>query len=120
MVRMNEDHLPDDMRSLGGNSIGWWEDDTLVVETTNFFSSPGVPDQGRRVVERFSPLTKDALLYRFTVHDPNRAAPYTGEMPWPKTESNMYEYACHEGNYSMFNTLRGARHQERAALESKP
>jgi len=115
LVRMNGEHLPDDMRSLGGDSIGWWEGDTLVVETTNFFSSPGVPDQGRRIVERFSPLTEDSLLYRFTVHDPNRTAPYTGEMPWPKTESKMYEYACHEGNYSMFNTLRGARHQERVA-----
>ncbi len=116
VARLNAQHLPDDMRSLAGDSIGWWEDDTLVVETTNFFSSPGVPDQGKRVVERFSPLTRDSLLYRFTVHDPNRAAPYTGEMPWPKTESKMYEYACHEGNYSMFNTLRGARAQERAAL----
>ena len=116
IARLNAEHLSDDMRSLAGDSIGWWEDDTLVVETTNFFSSPGVPDQGKRVVERFSPLTKDSLLYRFTVHDPNRAAPYSGEMPWPKTESKMYEYACHEGNYSMFNTLRGARAQERAAL----
>ena len=118
LVRMNTEHLPEDMRSLGGDSIGWWEDDTLVVETTNFFSSPGVPDEGRRVVERFSPLTGDSLLYRFTVHDPNRAAPYTGEMPWPKTDSKMFEYACHEGNYSMFNTLRGARHQEQDDLGS--
>ncbi|MDE0038799.1 MAG: hypothetical protein OXU77_14785 [Gammaproteobacteria bacterium] len=116
VARLNAKHLPDDMRSLAGDSIGWWEDDTLVVETTNFFSRPGVPEEGKRVVERFSPLTKDSLLYRFTVHDPNRTAPYTGEMPWPRTESKMYEYACHEGNYSMFNTLRGARAQERAAL----
>ena len=119
VVRLDAQHLPDDMRSLAGDSIGWWEDDTLVVETTNFFSSPGEPDQGRRVVERFSPLTRGSLLYRFTVHDPNRTAPYTGEMPWPKTESKMYEYACHEGNYSMFNTLRGARAQERAALAAE-
>ena len=119
VVRLDAQHLPDDMRSLAGDSIGWWEDDTLVVETTNFFSSPGEPDQGRRVVERFSPLTRDSLLYRFTVHDPNRTAPYTGEMPWPKTESKMFEYACHEGNYSMFNTLRGARAQERAALAAE-
>ena len=116
VARLDAEHLPDDMRSLAGDSIGWWEDDTLVVETTNFFSRPGVPEEGKRVVERFSPLTKDSLLYRFTVHDPNRTAPYTGEMPWPKTESKMFEYACHEGNYSMFNTLRGARAQERAAL----
>ncbi|MYJ74269.1 MAG: hypothetical protein F4089_03820 [Gammaproteobacteria bacterium] len=116
IVRLNAEHLPDDMRSLAGDSIGYWDDDTLVVETTSFFSSPGEPREGFEVVERFSPLTKDSLLYRFTVHDPNHVAPYTGEMPWPKTESKMYEYACHEGNYSMFNTLRGARAQERAAL----
>ena len=119
LVRLNAEHLPDDMHSLGGDSIGWWEGDTLVVDTTNFFASPGVPREGYRVVERFSPLTKDSLLYRFTVHDPSRVAPYTGEMPWPKTASKMFEYACHEGNYSMFNTLRGARAQERAALSAQ-
>ena len=119
LVRLNAEHLPDDMHSLGGDSIGWWEGDTLVVDTTNFFASPGVTREGYRVVERFSPLTKDSLLYRFTVHDPSRVAPYTGEMPWPKTASKMFEYACHEGNYSMFNTLRGARAQERAALSAQ-
>ena len=120
VARLDAEHLPDDMRSLAGDSIGWWEDDVLVIETTNFFSSPGVPEPGKRVVERFSPLTKDSLLYRFTVHDPNLTAPYTGEMPWPRTDSKMYEYACHEGNYSMFNTLRGARAQERAANMPDP
>ena len=82
-------------------------------EEINGFVFGYFDERGR---EPESPLTKDSLLYRFTVHDPNRTAPYTGEMPWPKTESKMYEYACHEGNYSMFNTLRGARAQERAAL----
>ena len=117
LVRLNDEHLPGDMRSLGGDSIGWWEDDTLVVDTTNFLSNPGEPREGLRVVERFSPLAADRLLYRFTVHDPDLVAPYTGEMPWPKTDSSLYEYACHEGNYSMGNTLRGARHLEKVWLE---
>ena len=117
VVRLGAEHLPDDMRSLAGDSIGWWEDDTLVVETTNFLSSPGVPRDGLRVVERFSPLDANRLLYRFTVHDSDFTAPYSGELPWPKTDSHLYEYACHEGNYSMGNTLRGARRLEKVWLE---
>ena len=113
IVRLNGEHLPTDMRSLSGDSIGWWEDDTLVVETTNFLAAPGRPAEDLRVVERFSPLDANGLLYRFTVYDPHHAAPYSGELPWPKTDASLYEYACHEGNYSMANTLRGARHQER-------
>ena len=117
IVRLDSEHVPADIRSLGGDSIGWWEDDTLVVETTNFLSSPGVPREGLRVVERFSPLDANRLRYRFTVYDPDYVAPYTGEMPWPKTESHLYEYACHEGNYSMANTLRGARRLEKVWIE---
>ena len=113
VVRMNSEHLPDDMRSLSGDSIGWWEGDTLVVDTTNFLFEPGVPRDGLRVVERFSPLDANRLLYQFTVHDPDYVSPYTGEYPWPQTDSSLYEYACHEGNYAMGNTLRGARRLER-------
>ena len=58
VVRLDSEHLPGDMRSLAGDSIGWWEDDTLVVETTNFLFEPGVPREGLRVVERFSPLRR--------------------------------------------------------------
>ena len=117
VVRLGSEHLPDDMRSLSGDSIGWWEDDTLVVETTNFLFEPGVPRDGLRVVERFSPLDANRLLYRFTVHDPDYVTPYTGEFPWPKTDTSLYEYACHEGNYAMGNTLRGARRLEREWVE---
>ncbi len=117
VVRLDSEHLPDDIRSLAGDSIGWWEDDTLVVETTNFLFEPGVPREGLRVVERFSPLDAGRLLYRFTVHDPDYVTPYTGEYPWPKTDTSLYEYACHEGNYAMGNTLRGARRLERDWIE---
>ena len=115
VVRLGAEHLPEAMTSFGGDSIGWWEDDTLVVETTNFkdFMSPHPPRPDLRIVERFSYAEDGNLLYHFTVHDPDFEAPYSGEYPWTKTDKRMYEYACHEANYSMANTLRGARVLER-------
>ena len=117
VVRMNAEHLPEDMRSLAGDSIGWWEDDTLVVETTNFLAALRVPREGLRVVERFSPIDDESFLYHFTVHDSDYERPYTGEFPWRKSADRMYEYGCHEGNYAMTNTLRGARVLERKWVE---
>ena len=109
VVRIGGEHAPDSYRSLSGDSIGWWEDDTLVVETTNFRDMPDLRGEGVRVVERFSPSGGDRLLYSFTVENPEYEAPYSGELPWPKTTDKSYEYACHEGNYAMGNMLRGAR-----------
>ena len=119
IVRLDAEHVPADMVSFAGDSIGWWEEDTLVVETTNFqdFMSPHAPRDGLRVVERFSPIDGDSLLYRFTVHDPDHVASYSGEFPWTKSAKRLYEYACHEGNYSLANTLRGARALERKWIE---
>ena len=119
IIRLDSEHLPAEMRSLGGDSIGWWEGDTLVVETTNFLESPGVPKDGLRILEYFSPVDTDTLLYKFTVNDPDYEAPYTGELVWPKTEQRSYEYACHEGNYAMGNTLRGARLLEQEWLAKR-
>ena len=113
IIRIDSEHLPPEIRSLAGDSIGWWEGDTLVVDTTNFLEEPGVPWEGLRVVERFSPIDANTLLYKFTVHDPDYAAPYSGELPWPKSDQASYEYACHEANYAMGNILRGARLLER-------
>ena len=109
VVRIGGEHAPDSIRSLSGDSIGWWEGDTLVVETTNFLDKPDLRGEGVRVIERFSPLDGDSLLYSFTVENPEYEAPYSGELPWPKTTDMSYEYACHEGNYAMGNMLRGAR-----------
>ena len=115
IVRLDSEHLPEDMRSFGGDAVGWWEGDTLVVETTNFidYNAPHPPREGLRVVERFSPIDGDSLRYHFTVHDPDYVASYSGEFPWHRSEHPNYEYACHEGNYSLANTLRGARTLER-------
>ncbi len=119
VVRLNAEHAPADVRSLGGDSIGWWEGDTLVVETTNFLAGPGVPREGLKVVERFTRQSADELLYEFTVHDPDYTAPYSGEFIWPQTDEQNYEYACHEGNYAMGGILRGARLLEREYHEQK-
>ncbi|MDX1382215.1 MAG: hypothetical protein R3190_01160 [Thermoanaerobaculia bacterium] len=111
-------HLAADLRSRSGDSIGWWEGDTLVVETTNFLEEPWAtttlfgepsPPADQRVVERFTRIDGDTLLYQFTVESADFEAPYSGEYTWPATGHRLYEYACHEGNYAMGNILRGAR-----------
>ncbi len=94
-----------------GQSIGRWEGDTLVVETTNFLETKSDRRTRRdlRVVERFSRMSDEALLYSFTVYDPRHTEPWSGEYPWPATTHKLYEYGCHEGNYSFGGILRGAR-----------
>jgi hypothetical protein len=119
IIRLDSEHLPADIRSLSGDSIGRWEGDTLVVDTTNFIDLPGPARESYHVIERFTPKGSGALLYQFTVDDSDYTAPYSGEYLWPKTPDRLYEYACHEGNYAMGNILRGARLLEREALEKK-
>ena len=119
IIRLDSEHSPPEIRSLAGDSIGWWEGDTLVVDTTNFLASPNVPREGLHVVEHFRHLDRDTLLYEFTVEDPEHTAPYSGSFPWPRTESRLYEFACHEGNYSVGNTLRGARFLEKEWHEKR-
>ncbi|HEY7293151.1 MAG TPA: hypothetical protein VH583_25165 [Vicinamibacterales bacterium] len=115
VVRMNAEHLPSNIRRWMGDSIGHWDGDTLVVDTTNFTTKTqfrGSSDQ-LHVVERFTRVDAKTVLYRFTVDDPHtwdRA--WTGEYPWVATDERLYEYACHEGNYSLGNMLRGARQME--------
>jgi hypothetical protein len=112
MIRMNADHLPQSIRKWMGDSVGRWEGDTLVVDTTNFTDKTqfrGSSDQ-LHVVERFTRVDPKTLLYRFTVEDPATwERPWTGEYPWVASDERLYEYACHEGNYALENVLRGAR-----------
>jgi len=119
IIRLDSEHPPAHIRSLGGDSIGWWEGDTLVVDTTNFFATTNVPREGLHIVERFSRLDAGNLLYQFTVEDPDYTAPFSGELPWPRTRDQLYEYACHEGNYALGNILRGARILERETLAKR-
>jgi hypothetical protein len=115
IIRMNQPHLPSSIRKWMGDSVGHWEGDTLVVDTTNFTSKTrfrGSTDQ-LHVVERFWRTDSKTLMYRFTVEDPQTwTKPWTGEFPWPATDQPMYEYACHEGNYALADILRGARAAE--------
>ena len=113
VIRIDSEHAPSDIRSYSGDSIGSWDGDTLVVETTNFQELPNVPREGLKVTERFSPIDGQSLLYQFEVEDAEYTAPYAGEMPWPRTDQYNYEYACHEGNYSMLGQLKGARQLEK-------
>lgn len=123
IIRMNSKHPPPEVRKWLGDSIGWWEGDTLVVETTNFTKRPALynASQNLRVIERFTRTSEDELLYRFTVEDPTVwTKPWTGEYPWPATDDKVYEYACHEANYALGNILRGARLLEADAVSETP
>jgi hypothetical protein len=123
IVRLGSEHPPADQRFWLGDSIGWWEGDTLVVDTTNFhpLGTPRGGSENMHVVERFTPLANGNLLYRFTVDDPTVwTEPWTGEYVWRTSEDKVYEYACHEGNYAMEGILRGARLLEREAREKAP
>ena len=104
-----------------GDSVGHWEDDTLVVVTTNFLESTGdtATTREKRVTERFSRIDSDTLLYQFTVDDPSYTESWSGAYPWPSTDGKLYEYACHEGNYSFGGILRGARLLENEALAQR-
>jgi hypothetical protein len=123
-------HLPSSVRPWFGDSIGRWEGDSLVVETTNIH--PMQLDQtsilwayrgasaNLKVTERFTRTGPDTILYRFTMDDPATfTAPFTGELPFNRLDELVYEYACHEGNYAMTNILSGERSKERREAEQK-
>ena len=112
IVRIDSEHGPEDVKEWLGDSIGYWDGDTLVVETRNFRNETGLygGDEELHVVERFERTDDGNLRYQFRVQDPTAwTAPWAGEYEWQAKDSRVYEYACHEGNYSMGNILRGAR-----------
>ena len=121
IVRMNSKHNPPEVRTWLGDSIGWWEGDTLVVESKNF--RPSVQGRGgsesMTVTERFTKQPDGNVLYRFTVEDDTVwTAPWTGEYVWKASnDDKVYEYACHEGNYALGGIMRGARLLEKEAME---
>ncbi len=119
IVRMNAKHQSSEVRKWLGDSIGWWEGDTLVIDTTHFRDEPGLMFASRdlHVVERFTRLDADTLHYSFEVSDPNTwTASWKGDYVWPATDDRVFEYACHEGNYALGNILRGARRLEAEAM----
>ena len=112
-------HLPPTMRQWHGDSRGYWEGDTLVVETVNFTdktSFRGSTDSFR-LVERFSRVDDETLNYEFTVIDPRAfSEQWTALVPMKMSDHPVYEYACHEGNYGMEGILAGHREDEREAM----
>ncbi len=116
-------HLPPAIRSFTGDSIGHWEGDTLVVDTTNFNDGGGFYgdaggnfgwDRNLHVIERLRLLDGDTLLYQFEIDNPTAfTRPWKGELTMARTTGNIFEFACHEGNYSLTNMLRGYRATER-------
>jgi hypothetical protein len=114
--------VPDQIRQWRGSPRGRWEGDTLVVENANFNSlNPfrGSSDQ-LQVEERFTLVDADTIRYQFTVKDPATwDKPWSGETAWSRTIGPIYEFGCHEGNYGLANTLRGARVAEASAAAKK-
>jgi hypothetical protein len=117
IVRLNATtHLPKHIRPWMGDSIGRWEGDTLVVDTTNFPPQQNFrgASENLHVVERFRRVDANTINYRFTVDDPTTfTAPFSGEIPFRAMDELIYEYACHEGNYALSNVLSGARNEEK-------
>ena len=123
IIRLDSDHNPDNMKPWLGDSVGWWEGQTLVVKTKNHHPQQKFRAAIRHqilmmeeaeVTERFTRVSKDEILYQFEVNDKKAYRDvWKGEMPLRATESRIYEYACHEGNYAMANILAGARAEEK-------
>ncbi|MET0535890.1 MAG: hypothetical protein ABW171_16860, partial [Steroidobacter sp.] len=128
IIRLGGTHPPEHVRKWMGDSIGRWEGDTLVVETTNF--NPAQPIQiGQtatyrsipvspklKVTERFTRTEEQTIHYEFTVEDPDTfSTPWQGEIPFHSSGQPIYEYACHEGNYALPGILAGAREEEKSA-----
>jgi len=120
----NRPHAPSAVKAYLGDSTGHWDGNTLVVETTNY--NPRVltgtfagtsPDL--KVIEKFTRLTADQIKYEFIVNDPTKwSAPWKGDMPFVKIEGPIFEHACHEGNFGIYNTLSAMRLEEKRAAEA--
>lgn len=130
IVRINAQHQNPPMYPWLGDSVGYYEDDTLVVVTTNFH-----PQQSMRsslehrfygsmqmtVTERFTRTAEDTILYQFTVDDSeNYSQPWSGELPMRKNGEQVFEYACHEGNYALPGILAGARRADFEGIDYAP
>ncbi len=126
-IRLNSKHPPVTVTKWLGDSIGWWEGDTLVVETTNFHPGQGIraslkhliyATDALKVTERFTRTSTSAIKYEFSMDDPSvYSEVWRGELPLRKHDEQIYEYACHEGNYAMPGILAGARREEADGVE---
>ena len=117
IIPINSEHKMAALAPMFGESVAHWDGDTLVVETTNFSpmqeeAAISLTNSGK-VVERFTRVSKEQIVYEFTVDDPAYySQPWHGELSFLSTPSKVYEFACHEGNYAMSGILAGARRAE--------
>jgi hypothetical protein len=112
--------MPQNIRQMMGSPRGRWEGNTLIVETTNFTDKTAFQgsSENMRLIERFTRVADDTIRYQFTVDDPATwAKPWSAETLWKKSIGPLFEHACHEGNYGLYNTLAGARAEEKRAAE---
>ena len=122
-------HIDSSIDQWMGDSRGYWENNTLVVETTNFSDKlferrwslmVWGTGENMHLVERFTRVNNNTIDYQFTLTDPTTfSRPFTASIPMTSLDGRMYEYACHEGNYAMANMLRGARSDEAAKEQSE-
>lgn len=130
VIRLDrQSHLPPTVRLWLGDSIGHWEGDTLVVDTTNFNDGNGFfgdaggmfgSDRNLHVVERFKLIDPNTILYNFEVDDSTAfTRPWKGELTWTRSGGRIFEYACHEGNYALTDLLNGARAADAAQPAKK-
>jgi hypothetical protein len=121
IVRINGKHRADGVRPWMGDSIGWYEGETLVVETTNIPQAQQLAGSWKnlKVTEWFTRVSPTRLNYRFQIDDPDYwDKPWGGEYNFYPLKGMVYEYACHEGNYALPAILAGARHAEQQAAEA--
>jgi hypothetical protein len=121
-IRLGGSHPPPDVKLWMGDSIGRWDGDTLVVETTNIPQAQNFYGAWKtlKVTEWFTRVSPTRILYRFQVEDPDTwDKPWGGEYEFSPLKGIIYEYACHEGNYALPSILAGARHAEQAAAKSR-
>jgi hypothetical protein len=119
-VRLNSKHRPDDIRPWFGDSIGWYEGDTLVVETDHIPQRQAYNGSWEKlkVTERFTRVASDRVRYQFTVEVPDTwDKPWGGEYEMHALKGEVLEYACHEGNYALPGILAGARTEEKKGRE---
>jgi hypothetical protein len=130
IVRLNQDHHQPTFNPWLGDSVGYYEEDALVVVTTNFHAQQNLRSSldhrfygstEMTVTERFTRTAEGEILYQFTVEDPEiYSQPWSGELPMVNSEDQLFEYACHEGNYALPGILAGARRADFDGVDYAP
>ena len=118
IIRIDKGSLPENHQRWLGDSVGHWEGNTLVVTTSKFNPSQRFRNSSEnfKIIKRFTRVGEDRINYEFTVHDPDTwVEEWSAQIPMNRTDEKMYEYACHEGNYSLPGVLAGARRDEATA-----